>query len=76
VGNPAWNPRWFVAAASDDENWTVEAAIPLAELTPHSPRRREVWAVAVERIVPSREAAPPLAPASPQPGRLGLLLFE
>ena len=27
-----WNPTWFVAAAADESTWTVEAAIPLAEL--------------------------------------------
>ena len=32
-GDPAWNPTWFVAADLTDEAWTVEAAVPLNQLT-------------------------------------------
>jgi hypothetical protein len=32
-GDPTWNPTWFVAADLTDEAWTVEAAIPLNQLT-------------------------------------------
>ena len=28
-----WNPHWFVATARQDDVWTVEAAIPLVELS-------------------------------------------
>jgi hypothetical protein len=76
--NGSWNPQWYVAAARDEAMWTVEAAIPLRELTPHSPRRREAWAAGVVRIVPHAVSAS--AEASQEhrarPERIGLLLFE
>jgi hypothetical protein len=78
LGNAAWNPEWFVAAAADDESWTVEAAIPLKELTARPPRRREVWAVGVERIVPTAESADGNASWVDRlrPDQFKLLLFE
>ena len=37
-GSPAWDPTWFVAADLTDDAWTVEAAVPLNQLTgPHPP---------------------------------------
>lgn len=51
-GELSWNPKWFVAANSDESTWTVEAAIPLSELTPASPARNEVWAIGLQRTVP------------------------
>ncbi len=51
-GDATWNPTWYVAAASDDTSWTIEAAIPLAELAEHAPAARDVWAVAAQRIIP------------------------
>ena len=32
-GDTAWNPTWFVAADLTDDAWTVEAAVPLDQLT-------------------------------------------
>jgi photosystem II stability/assembly factor-like uncharacterized protein len=32
-GSAAWNPNWFVAANMTDDAWTVEAAVPLDQLT-------------------------------------------
>jgi hypothetical protein len=29
-GDRTWNPEWYLAAAGDEQFWTVEAAIPLA----------------------------------------------
>jgi photosystem II stability/assembly factor-like uncharacterized protein len=77
VGNSSWNPEWFVAAASDLQTWTVEAAIPLRELTNQSIGRREVWAVGIERTFPGDDA--PVQQAGTSPGRpdaFGWLLFE
>ena len=37
-GDATWNPQWYIAAGGDESWWTVEAAIPLAELAPHGPR--------------------------------------
>lgn len=74
----AWNPNWFVAAKPDAEGWTIEAAVPLEEITGQFPAPRNVWAVGVQRIVPgvgfqsfSQPAAVEL-----QPEGFGYLLFE
>jgi hypothetical protein len=52
-GDGTWNPDWYVAAASDEKTWAVEAAIPLAELSAEPPGARDVWAVAVKRTIPA-----------------------
>ena len=51
-GDATWNPTWFVAAAASEGNWTVEAAIPLDQLTGQYPKSRDVWAVGIQRTVP------------------------
>jgi hypothetical protein len=51
-GDPTWNPAWYIAAASDDSAWTIEAAIPLAELADKPPAARGVWAVSARRTIP------------------------
>ncbi len=51
-GDASWNPTWFVAQAADEQSWTVEAAIPLDQLTGAYPGSRAVWAVGIQRIVP------------------------
>ena len=42
-GDKTWNPDWFVAAASGQDEWTVEAAVPLHFLTAKAPTPNEVW---------------------------------
>jgi photosystem II stability/assembly factor-like uncharacterized protein len=32
-----WNPDWFVAAAQDDDTWSVEFAIPMAAISQRAP---------------------------------------
>ncbi len=49
---PGWNPEIFVANAETNATWTIEAAIPLAELAERSPDPNEVWRVAIRRIAP------------------------
>lgn len=49
---PKWNPAIFVAKSETSSMWTIEAAIPLAELTDRPPAQGEVWRVAMRRIVP------------------------
>lgn len=74
----AWNPTWFVAAGGDDNLWTVEAAIPLVELTGQRPQPRYVWALGIERTIPGAGAQSWTAPAA-APGRpesFGYLIFE
>lgn len=48
----SWNPNWFVAHALDEEAWTIEAAVPLAELTSQLPQAHTTWAAGLQRIVP------------------------
>lgn len=50
--DPTWNPGLFVAKAETETAWTIEAAIPLAELTDHTPNPGEVWRAAVKRVTP------------------------
>ena len=51
-GDMQWNPRWFVATASDEQGWTAEPAIPWVELTGREQAGRDTWAVSVYRVVP------------------------
>jgi hypothetical protein len=78
LGAAAWNPEWFVAASSDEQTWTVEAAIPLRQLTPRPPSSRDVWAFAVRRAAPGEALAPWSAPGEVRmrPDDFGCLLFE
>jgi hypothetical protein len=52
-GDASWNPKWFVAAGSDAEHWTAEAAIPWGELFATPPTTGTAWAVSCERILPN-----------------------
>lgn len=74
----AWNPEWYVAAGGDDHAWTVEAAIPLAELAGERPQPRYVWALGIERTIPGEGVQswtiPVSAPARPE--SFGYLIFE
>lgn len=47
-----WNPEWFVAAEITDDSWTIEAAIPFAELGRDQIVEGEVWACNAQRVVP------------------------
>ena len=59
-----WNPDWFVAAAQDDDSWSVEFAIPMSELSRQAPdqpiHRADTasrgWGVKVCRIVEHSQA--------------------
>jgi hypothetical protein len=76
-GDAHWNPSWYVAAASDDSAWTVEAAVPLAELTSAPPSARHVWAVAARRTIPRVGHENWAADNSDEsPAQFGLLIFE
>jgi hypothetical protein len=82
-GDTMWNPTWYVAAANDESSWTVEAAIPLAELVDKPPAARDVWAIAVRRTVPrtgyqtwSAAKARGDAASDDSPAQFGLLIFE
>jgi hypothetical protein len=55
-----WNPTWFVATLQEDQAWTTEIAIPLAELVGVNKNQSssqdwgtEVWAIDAIRSIPS-----------------------
>jgi hypothetical protein len=77
-GDRSWNPEWFVASARADGAWTVEAAIPLSELTGQLPQSKSAWNLGVQRIVPGvgfqSWTTPAAAEAIPQ--GFGVLIFE
>lgn len=77
LGSPAWQPRWYVAAAEDDVSWTVECAIPWSELVQHPPASHQYWAIGVQRIAPGGGFQSWNQPASPdiRPEGFGLLKF-
>ncbi len=77
-GDRHWNPNWFVAAKSETEGWTIEAAVPLEELTGEFPTPRSVWGVGVQRVVPNTGFQSFTQPAAVelQPEGFGYLLFE
>jgi photosystem II stability/assembly factor-like uncharacterized protein len=74
----SWNPRWFVAAARQDDTWTVEAAVPLVELNRDSPTTGQAWAFGVTRIAPGVGLQSWTSPSSAEPAveSFGLLIFE
>lgn len=77
-GDTTWNPEWFVAAAADDETWTIEAAIPLEQLDAAAPARGTAWGLGLKRIVPGAGLQSWNSPAAVDvmPEGLGYLLFE
>ncbi len=77
-GDATWNPQWFIAAAGDEQYWTAEAAIPLAELTPKKPQARDVWAIGLQRVMPRVGLQSLSSPAAvdPRPEGFGLMVFE
>ena len=77
-GDPNWNPAWYAAAAGDDTSWTIEAAIPLAELADKPPAARGVWAASARRTIPrvgyqTWSGAPT---SDDSPAQFGMLIFE
>jgi hypothetical protein len=77
-GDATWDPAWYVAADSDEQTWTIEAAIPLDQLAAEPPAARHVWAVAVRRTIPrvGYESWSGDAADDSSPGQFGLLIFE
>jgi hypothetical protein len=77
-GDRTWNPQWFIAAGGNAEYWTIEAAIPLAELAPKKPQVRDVWAIGIQRVIPGLGLQSLSTPATvePLPEGFGLMVFE
>ncbi|MEN6406903.1 MAG: YCF48-related protein [Thermoguttaceae bacterium] len=77
--DPTWNPTWYVAVQRDRKTWTLEAAIPLAELTGQRPKPGESWAIGLQRIAPGigfQSWTTPAAVAPPLPDGFGYLVFQ
>ena len=50
----SWNPEWYVAVKSNETDWSVELAIPLAELKSEALRVDECWAAMILRHAPMK----------------------
>jgi hypothetical protein len=74
----SWNPTWHIAVGSTADSWTVEAAIPLEELTTETITTGAAWAVAVRRHTPEggTQAWPASVHATATPQSFGLLVFD
>lgn len=77
-GDPTWNPKWFVASQSTADGWTIEAAIPLGELTSTPVTLDTRWACNIVRILPGRGVQSLSQPADvePRPEGLSILHFH
>jgi len=77
-GDKTWDPTWFVAAAQGDRTWTVEAAIPLEQLTGRLPKPGDVWAIGIQRVAPGAGFQSWTTPAAVvvQPEGFGYMVFE
>ena len=74
----SWNPRWLVAVSGDEQEWRLEVAIPLEEITPIIPQQGMAWAIGITRIIPTvgLESWTHPAAAAPRPESFGLLRFD
>jgi hypothetical protein len=77
-GDSSWNPDWYVAAKEDEQVWTVEIAIPLAELVEAAPKPRDAWAIGIQRTAPGLGFQSWTTPASTDilPQGFGYLIFD
>lgn len=71
----SWNPKWSVANDADSQRWTIEAAIPLEELTPRSSLSGEIWSIGIVRTMPTVGVESWTHPtgAVPRPATFGLV---
>ncbi len=77
----AWNPTWYVAQHETDEAWTIEAAIPLSELTLYPPQAGStIWRTTARRYLGAKLDSQHLNSNEEQFNRtqeiLQLLLFD
>lgn len=73
-----WNPQYFVAAESDQNDWRIEAAIPWNELMPNAPQRGTFYSVSILRTIPAVGLQSWAQPATmaPRPTAFGLLKLD
>jgi len=77
-GISSWNPEWFVAAAEDEQTWTIEVAIAREELAGNLPNQRNTWAAGIQRVVPGAGFQAWTQPSAVRvrPEGFGLLAFD
>ncbi len=78
-GNDSWRLALFAAAATADDSWIVEAAIPWSELVDRPPMPSgQPWSINVQRIIPGAGFQSWSSPATIdiRPEGFGLLQFE
>jgi hypothetical protein len=49
-----WQPEWYFKTESEEKQWRLEAAIPIEQLRTGSLASNEIWAMAIQRAIPSR----------------------
>src|SRR5690606_18030596 len=52
-GYAEYNPKWHVSVQSQPQQWTVELAVELADLTCQTELPGTAWAVSARRLQPS-----------------------
>jgi photosystem II stability/assembly factor-like uncharacterized protein len=77
-GDASWNPSWYVAAAQDAATWTVEAAVPLAEISAAPIQARTVWALSARQTIPrlGHHSWAGTPDDDDSPDQYGLLIFD
>jgi hypothetical protein len=77
-GDATWDPTWYVGSSGDASYWTVEAAVPMAELASTHGLEGSVWAIGLQRAVPTHGIQSWSKPADLEvvPAGFGLLQFE
>lgn len=75
-GDAGWNPKWYVAVHQSDEFWSVEAAIPLGELTSNPVTLDSRWACNIVRILPGRGVQSVSQPADVEPRPEGMCVLQ
>lgn len=77
-GDLAWNPKYHLAAASDERTWRFEMAIPWDELSPVAPSDRSKIAFRACRTIPGVgwQTWPASTSAGPVAAPFGLLSFD
>ncbi len=77
-GDLGWDPAWYMAVDHNEASWSLEAAIPLKDLTPVAPTTDVVWGLGIKRIVPGVgfQSWTPSSQPSPDPQNFGLLLWR
>jgi photosystem II stability/assembly factor-like uncharacterized protein len=72
-----WDPTWYVARARNEGTWTIEAAVPLFELTGQAPVPGTAWALGIRRTIPGVGFQNfSTSPVGHRPESFGLLTFE